>query len=204
MSPEYRRAALIATAITIPFIVIAAFAISAVTGIGRHDASSSTPTPSSGSGLPGVSVAPPPPPNATTQAACTKVLAQLPVTLDYGGTTLVARPALSTSTFVTAWGDPAVVLRCGVGRPSALMPGNATQIFSADGAGGVFWLPVRTSSHTVWTSVDRAVYIEVTVPNAYRTPPLGPLAHAIEAALPAVCTTDQSVTDATKLCTRRP
>jgi hypothetical protein len=164
------------------------------------------PTPSTTAGsapaaLPAISAAGPTPDTAG-QTLCNKVIGALPVSLEGLAPRVVhARP---DSPYVVAWGDPAVVLRCGVGRPAALVPGSADQIFSANGADGVYWLPVRTKAATVWTSVDRAVYVEVTVPASYATPPLNALATAIATVLPAVCSTDPNEADTSKLCTRRP
>ena len=157
-----------------------------------------TPTPTS-SVLPPITVAAPSPISGI-DAPCTKVLAQLPITLD----SLPGRPARSTSTYVAAWGEPPIVLRCGVARPTALVPGSSDQIFSAnaDTPGGVYWLPLKTKTATVWTTVDRAVYVEVTVPSAYPTPPLNVLGTAIAKALPAVCLVDANAEPA-KLCTHR-
>jgi hypothetical protein len=74
------------------------------------------------------------------------------------------------------------VLRCGVARPSRF-----TSTSGLIGVNGVYFLPVRTGSTTVFTTVDRAVYVEVDVPTSYSQPPLGPLASAIAKALPQVC-----------------
>jgi hypothetical protein len=73
---------------------------------------------------------------------------------------------------------------------------------------GVAFLPVNTKKINVFTTVDRAAYIEITVPTSYPQPPLGPLADAITKALPAVCLPQagpgQPAVDPTKLCSRRP
>ena len=138
-----------------------------------------------------------PPANAAADAPCQGVEQKLPITLaGLGG-----RPALSSWAYVDAWGDPAVVLRCGVPRPAGLSPGSSAQIIAID---GVNWLPVQQSKQTVWTSVDRAAYVEVSVPRSYTQPPLAPISDAIAAALPAVCDVDPNESDLSKLCTRRP
>lgn len=157
--------------------------------------------PSSGQILPPLTPSAPPS-NAAADGPCTTVLTTLPVQLG----TLVPRIVHSDpdSPFVLAWGDPAVVLRCGVARPSALRPASSDLDIGVD---GVFWLPVQHEGVTVWTTVDREVYIEVTVPKSYAQPPLGPLAEAIAKALPAVCVPQgapgQPVPDPKTLCTNR-
>jgi uncharacterized protein DUF3515 len=71
-----------------------------------------------------------------------------------------------------AWGDPPVVLRCGVPRPAALRP--TSYCFEIDHVG---WLatqhgkavsvtsPVRGTLD--FTTIGRSVYVEVSVPDAY-------------------------------------
>jgi hypothetical protein len=192
----HRRAALIATAVTVPFVVIAALAIAVVSGSRTH------PSPSPGSSAPlGPVSLPAPPPNLPADAPCTSLLGKLPLSLPTGGPTLPARPAQSSWTFVAAWGDPAVTLRCGVPRPSQLAPGSSAELVVAH---GVAFMPVQHGDTTVWTTVDRVVYVEVSVPRMYPQQVIAVLADAIVAAMPdAVCSTDPAEPDPDKLCTRR-
>ena len=133
---------------------------------GHHGKKSPTQSGTAGpSALPPIRVSAPPA-NAAADAPCTKLLATLPITL----ADLPGRPAQSTWTYVAAWGDPAVVLRCGVPRPAQLRPGSSNLDIAIN---GVLWLPIQLKDSTVWTSVDRAAYIEVTVPKSYAQPPLG-------------------------------
>jgi hypothetical protein len=129
------------------------------------------------SALPPVSASPPPS-SAAAEGPCAQVLSRLPVALDG----LPARVVHTTSPFVVAWGDPPIVLRCGVPRPAAFVPTS-----SLLGVNGVYFLPVRGGGRTVFTTVDRAVYVEVDVPTSYAQPPLAPIAAAIAKALPQVC-----------------
>jgi hypothetical protein len=180
--------------VTLPFVVILALVLGNATTDPKRTTNSGTPAPSA---LAPITVAAPPA-NPATAPSCTKLLTALPVQLG----DLVPRIVHPTpdSPFVVAWGDPAVVLRCGVDRPSALKPGSADLVI---GVNGVFWLPVHQSKATVWTAVDRAVYIEVSVPQSYRQPPLAPLADAVAKVLPPVCVVDPKQTDPAKLCTNR-
>jgi hypothetical protein len=191
-----RRAALIATAATLPILVIALVLLSSDP---KSKPSNPTTKP-----LSAVSV-PAPPPNSSADAPCTTLLGDLPTSIPTSNGTLAQRPAESTWTYVAAWGDPAIVLRCGVPRPKELVPNSSVLLVPVN---GVAFLPVNTKKVNVFTTVDRAAYIEITVPTSYPQPPLGPLADAITKALQAVCLPQagpgQPAVDPTKLCSRRP
>lgn len=135
------------------------------------------------------------------------MLQYLPQTLD-GLKPRVVHPRPDTP-FVVAWGDPAILFRCGVARPAELRPQSSDQIFSANGAAGPYWLPVRDAKETTWTVIDRSVYIQLSVPNAYSQPPLAPVGAAVVKGLPeAVCLPQaalgQTPPAAADLCTQRP
>ena len=82
---------------------------------------------------------------------------------------------------VAAWGQPAIVLRCGVPRPASYRPD--TQLLDVDGVG---WLPVEGDGGTFFTSADRDVLVEVAIPDDYAPEAnvLGDLAPAIRATVP--------------------
>lgn len=168
---------------------------------------SSTPKSNTGTtarALPAVSV-PAPPPNPAADTPCTALLADLPTSIPASNGALAGRPAESTWTYVAAWGDPAIVLRCGVPRPAQLVPNSSALLVPVN---GVSFLPVNGKKDNVFTAVDRAAYIEITVPTSYLQPPLGPLADGISKALKAVCLPQaapgQPAVDQSKLCSRRP
>lgn len=197
-----RRNALIATAVAIPVTFVLALVLTngRVGTSTRPDQPAITAQPSV---LSPISLAPPSE-SAATAASCTKVLDALPVTLQ----DLAPRAVRSSSPFVVAWGEPAVVLRCGVGRPAALLPGSDALLFQAGQPLSVYWLPVNQPTQNIFTTVDRAVFIEVTVPARYRQPPLSPLSDAIASALARTCTvpapgTTSVVPPPSTLCTRR-
>lgn len=175
-----------------PLVVVVGLAIGHAT---QHSGTSPTDA-STAVGLPGITVSAPPS-NAATQAPCTALLEQLPVT-DVG---LHSRPALSTSPFVVAWGQPPVVLRCGVARPAALVVASTAQVFEVD---GVNYLEKIVGKTVVYTAIDRAAYVEVTIPKVFAAGPLPAISNAIAAAMPAVCVVDPNETDPSKLCTHRP
>ncbi|MDO9379110.1 MAG: DUF3515 domain-containing protein [Nocardioidaceae bacterium] len=61
-----------------------------------------------------------------------------------------------------AWGDPAIVLRCGVAEPAALRPDS--RLADVDGIG---WFDQERQDAIVFTTVGREVDVEVTVPGDY-------------------------------------
>jgi hypothetical protein len=187
-----RRAALVATAVTVPLVLI----IGLLLGHSQQKKAATPPVSAAPLALSPITVAAPPP-NPAADQPCTAMLGGLPITLSG----LSGRPARSTWTYVAAWGDPAIVLRCGIPRPAALTAGSSALAVGVD---GVYWLPVPQKDVTVWTAIDRAVYIEVTVPKSYAQPPLAPISDAIAKALPAVCVVDPNEADVSKLCTHRP
>jgi hypothetical protein len=168
-----RRAALIATAFALPVTVLLAFFLTA-RGSGTQSPGSHRAGP-----LPAVTVAAPPSPSQSVQAACVKVFAKLPVQLG----NLAPRKTATDSSFVVAWGDPAIVVRCGVAKPASFGKPDAAQLIDVN---SVIWQPDPQRSQTVFTAVDRSVYIDVTVPAA-ADQPLALLAPAVQA-LPARCT----------------
>jgi hypothetical protein len=103
-------------------------------------------------------VLPVPVPEVTPEAEelCPGLMADLP--LELAGEP--SRRVDSDTLFAYAWGDPPTVLICGVDRPDDFTVGaGLIQI------NGVQWF-VDTSDPdvTVWTTVDRPVYVEVQVP----------------------------------------
>ncbi len=185
---------------TLPVVVVLAMLIGGLAAPNTPPAGG--PAPPTSAVLPPITVAAPPV-SASTQPPCTALLQALPVRLD-GLAPRVVHPQ-PDSPFVVAWGDPAVVLRCGVARPKDLVPGSSVQYFAIAGRAGrpVYFDRTQTSSANVFTSVDRAAYVEVSVPSRLAAGPLPALADAIAASMPAVCVVDPAETDLSKLCTRR-
>jgi uncharacterized protein DUF3515 len=178
--------------------VVVGLAIAAIAGIGTSNTPSN---PVTGAVLPPVSLSAPP--NAAAEAApCAQVLAQLPVQLGrLAGRVVHTEP---DTPFVVAWGDPPVILACGVDRPKDLVPGSSAQFFANGPQAGPYYDVTSAGGENVWTTVDRAPYIAITVPSQYQgADVIPPLSRAIARALPAVCTTDSSTPDPAKLCTRR-
>lgn len=181
---------------TVPLIVVVAFAVAALSGNGPD----STTNPTAGA-LPPVTASAPP--HAAAEAGpCGQVLSQLPIDIGTLDQRVVhTRP---DSPFVVAWGEPAVVLACGVDRPKALHPGSSEQVFDAGDLAGPYYMVSSAGDANVYTIIDRAPYISITIPAKYQAATLLPtLVGAVGKALPAVCTTDNTTPDLSKLCTRR-
>jgi hypothetical protein len=90
------------------------------------------------------------------ELACPVLMGQLP--LELAGES--SRMVRSDSPYAYAWGDPAVVLVCGVAPPAGFVTGAATLVVS-----GVQWFVDTSDPDTVvWTTVDRTVPVEVRVP----------------------------------------
>jgi Protein of unknown function (DUF3515) len=144
-----------------------------------------------------------PPSNAATIVPCTKLLQALPERLgDLLPRVVHPKP---DSLFVVAWGDPAVLVRCGVDRPADLKPGSSDFAPEVD---GVSFLEKDVGDTNVYTSVDRAVYIELTFPKKSGSGELPVLAAAIAKALPPVCLPQalpgETPPPPNRLCTHRP
>ena len=110
------------------------------------------------------------------EASCPALMSSLP--LELAGEP--SRRVSSESPFAYAWGDPPVVLVCGV--PPA--PGYTVGAF-AIGINGITWY-VETSDATVnvFTTVDRTVPVEVRVPSSIDAASVTALSPLISAAIP--------------------
>lgn len=88
-------------------------------------------------------------------SACPALTAALP-------DRIAGEPRRETATPGTAaWGDPPIVVRCGVPMPAAYTP--TSQLLQVDGIG---WLSEDADGGTRFTSVRTSPRIEVTVPPA--------------------------------------
>jgi len=88
--------------------------------------------------------------------ACPVLMGQLP--LELAGET--SRMVASDTPFAYAWGDPAVVLICGVDPPAGYVVGSQSLEIN-----GVQWFVDTADPDTVvWTTVDRNVPVQMRVP----------------------------------------
>ena len=176
--------ALIAAAVLVPVVVAVAVLVNVLGGSGdSSDAEHSGHGPAEidGAGpqqredLPLLPVeVPPVTPEA--EASCPALMGSLPFELAGERSRRVDSDSLNAY----AWGDPPIVLICGVDRPAGFVVGvSAIQI------NGVQWY-VDTSDpeSTVWTTVDRPVYVEITLPADVDSAPVTALTPQIAAALP--------------------
>jgi hypothetical protein len=116
--------------------------------------------------------------------SCATLVAALPATLPSNGRELgrlpLAEPAPPAA---AAWagdrGEP-VVLRCGLGKPAELGPTAALREISK-----VDWLPVEGDGATTWYTVDRPVYVALTIPADAGTGVVQEMSETIARTLPA-------------------
>ena len=106
---------------------------------------------------------------------CRALVARLPEEL--GG--LKRRPVTAGTEQNAAYGDPAIVLSCGVARPA--IPASAQVM----GISNVCWWPDERTGETVWRAIDREVPVRVTVPKDADGAWLVNLSPAIVATVPA-------------------
>jgi Protein of unknown function (DUF3515) len=117
-----------------------------------------------------------PPVTPEADATCPSLMAALP--LDLVGQP--SRRVQSDSPFAYAWGEPAVSLVCGVDRPERFAPDSSLYQIN-----GVFWfVDDSAADSTVWTAVDRPVYVELTVPASIDSAPATVLSTTIAEVLP--------------------
>ncbi|HSA53231.1 MAG TPA: DUF3515 family protein [Yinghuangia sp.] len=112
----------------------------------------------------------PKPPFDTIKSMCKDLHGQLP------GEVLGhdARKTVPDSDLTAAWGDPAIVLRCGVPTPVSLRPEdpNYAPEQNAIGVDGVRWTFefLGEGKGVRLTTLHREINVEVTVPAAYAEP----------------------------------
>ncbi len=99
------------------------------------------------------------------RTACEELVADLPDRVADQG-----RRDTGGSRTGAAWGDPPIVLRCGVGTPATV--GLTSQCQVADGLG--WYVPLAgmndQSTDVVMTTIERRPRVEVTLPARYRPP----------------------------------
>jgi hypothetical protein len=117
-----------------------------------------------------------PPVTPEADASCPALMKTLP--LELSGEQ--SRRVKSDSPFAYAWGDPAVVLICGVDRPAGYVVG----VSSIQINGVQFYFDTTDPDTTVWTTVDRPVYVQISLPSSVDSAPVTALTPQIAQALP--------------------
>ena len=113
---------------------------------------------------------------AAVETACRALLGALPQEIDPG----VARRAVEgTPARLAAWGEPPVVLECGVAAGSPTDPPVTVN--------GVEWTVRDTGDGFLWSTIGRTVNVSVAIPGAYENGAelVNPLAAPVERSLPA-------------------
>ena len=172
------------TAVVVPVVVVLAILVNVLGDdsagtepTGRGPAEIDGTAPPAREDLPVLPV-PVPPVTPAADEHCPGLLAELP--LDLNGE--VSRRVQSDSPYAYAWGDPPVVLVCGVDRPAGWVVGT-----SAIQINGVQWhVDTSDPESTVWTTVDRPVYVQVSLPAGVDSAPVTVISTPIGAALPYV------------------
>lgn len=103
--------------------------------------------------------------SASERAACTELVEALPDEVSDQ-----PRRKTSGSPLGAAWGDPAIVLTCGVGKPE-----DYDRFANCQTVNGVDWfVPEETvgdqSADVVLTTIGRTPSVELKVPASYRPP----------------------------------
>jgi uncharacterized protein DUF3515 len=112
---------------------------------------------------------------------CARLLAALPEKLDEGETGGLGRRQLAAPAPAGAagWGEPPVVLRCGLERPADLTATSRLLEIS-----GVRFLDIVNPGTSTWVAVDRPVYVAVALPPTSGSGPLQQIASVIANTLP--------------------
>ncbi len=113
--------------------------------------------------------------------ACQKLRDALPQRLGDYVRAQLAQPA---PVGAAAWqpagaGDP-VVLRCGLDRPADFVIGSPIQVVDR-----VQWFEVSQDQRSTWYTVDRAVYVALTLPQGSGPTPIQQLSELIDRVMPA-------------------
>lgn len=91
-----------------------------------------------------------------TETNCRALVADLPRSV------LGQEAELVTNNLAAAWGDPAIILRCGVEKPADL-----TATSRCDRVGDVDWLTETTADGFLFTTIGRTFHVSIEVPAHY-------------------------------------
>ena len=91
---------------------------------------------------------------------CTELGAILPVSIEGA----LLRSTNPDSPGTKAWGNPAIVSRCGVAEPAAYSA--TSQLLEVD---GITWYPEELQAGVRFTSLQTPELVEVSIPSAYES-----------------------------------
>ncbi|HEY1838824.1 MAG TPA: DUF3515 domain-containing protein [Mycobacterium sp.] len=113
--------------------------------------------------------------------ACQKLIEALPQRLGAYTRAPLVQPAPAGA---AAWRTPdaadPVVLRCGLDRPADFVVGSPIQLVDR-----VQWFEVNQDQRSTWYSVDRPVYLALTLPPGSGPTPIQQLSELIDRTMPA-------------------
>ncbi|MFE2260878.1 DUF3515 domain-containing protein [Streptomyces griseosporeus] len=121
-----------------------------------------------------------PSPGAEVSALCRNLDKALPAEVDGSG----RRDPAPASALTAGWGDPAIILRCGVPRPAEMDDEEADGV-EVDGVGWL--LQKRQDGSFRFTTTLRRAYVEVSIPEGRTGDGMAPLvdvAPAVKKAIP--------------------
>ena len=160
-------------AVLIAAIAVAVAAVIAVLVVAATR--EATPAPQS------VAIAAAPAPQADSDA-CRALMTVLPDALgDYHRAQAMAPQPASTAAWQAEPGSDLVVLRCGIARPDDFVASSPLQ-----GVDDVSWFRIPGEDRTTWVTVDRPVYVALTLPDGSGPTPIQLISRAVAAAMPAV------------------
>ncbi len=114
--------------------------------------------------------------------ACRALLESLPQRLgDYQRAPIVAPAPVGTAVWQAAGATEPVVLRCGLDRPTDFVIGSPIQQVDR-----VQWFEARQSDQSTWYTVDRPVYVALTLPSGSGPTAIQQLSDLIDHTMPTV------------------
>lgn len=159
-------------AVLIAAIVVAVGAVIAVLVVAATREATPTPQP--------VAIAAAPAPQADGDA-CRGLMTMLPDALgDYHRAEAMAPQPASTAAWQSEPGSDVIVLRCGIDRPDDFVASSPLQVVDE-----VEWFRIPGEGRTTWVTVDRPVYVALTLPDGSGPTPIQLLSRAVAKALPA-------------------
>ena len=160
-------------ALLVAAIVIAVGAVVAVLAVAATRQATPTRQP--------VAIAGAPAPQADS-AACRALMSALPDDLDdYHRAQAMAPAPASTAAWEAEPGSDLVVLRCGIDRPDDFVASSPLQ-----GVDDVNWFRIPGDDRTTWVTVDRPVYVALTLPAGSGPTPIQRISTAVAQTMPAI------------------